>query len=83
MFVGKKSRLPHDFKDLALAFCYEFYYEWQIRINSIVDDNEDDLSKSVKLIRKINTVEHEDYDEKDDEGLMKICNNILNNKPFW
>ena len=80
---GKKSRLPHDFKDLALAFCYEFYYEWQIRINSIVDDNEDDLSKSVKLIRKINTVEHEDYDEKDDEGLMKICNNILNNKPFW
>ena len=48
----------------------------------LVDDNENDLSKSVKLIRKINTVEHEDYDEKDDEGLMKICNNILNNKPF-
>ena len=37
----------------------------------------------LNLSEKINTVEHEDYDEKDDEGLMKICNNILNNKPFW
>ena len=48
----KNHDFHDDFKDLALAFCYEFYYEWQIRINSIVDDNEDDLSKSVKLIRK-------------------------------
>lgn len=80
---GKFSRLPHDFKDLALAFCYEFYYEWQIRINSLVDYNENESSNSAKLIRKINTIEYEDYNEKDDEGLMKICSNIINNKPFW
>ena len=47
-----KALLKDNFKDLALAFCYEFYYEWSIKVDSLLNLNDKDPSNKNQLMRK-------------------------------